>query len=233
MVLVDPSQMLLKTSPVPDPISNSVLVIDDDIKRILEQTDISDHDKANEYQQALNRYLNRISQYNIRDPKKATMNNNTLHNNTESNSKPFEVQADKIEARIIESVPPTLQKKAKLLLDHIKDSSDITWNKRGELIAQGQTLENSNVSDLIHETLRQRKKLGDEPSGWSTFANELRQSNVPQELIGNKTRWNKHKVAFVKDSPLFTTPTQSPFSTPRRPQSRRLKQQSGQPWLDY
>ena len=66
MVLVDPTHMLLKTSPVPDTLSDSVLSLDDEIKRVLESTSLSDHDKALNYEQVLNKYLNRVDHVNSR-----------------------------------------------------------------------------------------------------------------------------------------------------------------------
>ena len=66
MILVDPSQMMLKTSPVPDPLSDAVLDIDREMKSVLARTDMTDRDKALEYQQTLNRYLMRVNQYNKR-----------------------------------------------------------------------------------------------------------------------------------------------------------------------
>ena len=50
MILVDPSHMMLKTSPVPDPLSDAVLDIDREMKSVLARTDMTDHDKALEYQ---------------------------------------------------------------------------------------------------------------------------------------------------------------------------------------
>ena len=62
MILVDPAHMLLKTSPVPDTLSESVLSLDDEIKRVLDSTHLSEHDKASAYEQTLYRYLNKARQ---------------------------------------------------------------------------------------------------------------------------------------------------------------------------
>ena len=53
MILVDPAHMLLKTSPVPDTLSDRVLGLDDEIRQILESSNMSDHEKAKAYQQSL------------------------------------------------------------------------------------------------------------------------------------------------------------------------------------
>ena len=53
MLLVDPSSTLLKTNPVPNPLSETFLQIDSDIKQILETPTMSEHNKVLAYQQAL------------------------------------------------------------------------------------------------------------------------------------------------------------------------------------
>ncbi len=42
--------------------------------------------------------------------------------------------------------------------------------------------------DLINDTLRRRKHF--QPHGWQTFARALKETNVPQELVGHQERWN-------------------------------------------
>ena len=44
----------------------------------------------------------------------------------------------------------------------------------------------SNIIDLVNDTLRQRKHP--EPKGWQTFAQMLKESNVPRDYVGNKKR---------------------------------------------
>ena len=57
MVLVDPATMILKTSPVPNPTSETFMQIDADMKNILDTTTMSQHEKVKAYQQALRQYL--------------------------------------------------------------------------------------------------------------------------------------------------------------------------------
>ena len=104
-----------------------------------------------------------------------------------------------LEKVIIGTLPKTLQNKGKMLLDYLKEATDLRWNARGELLSGGEPIKGSNVSNLIHETIRTRK-LGDEPIGWKTYSNALKQSNVPSDLILNKPRWES-----------IGTPTTSPY----------------------
>ena len=233
MILVDPSHMLLKTSPVPDTLSDTVLSIDNEMRNILESSNRTDHDKAMAYQQALQRYLTKVGQVNRRGSNLIQTNQQkvtTFNQPTQTNNNPdtLPAQSDhnkilKLEDRLLESVPSTLTKKAKLLLDHIKETTDLTWNDRGEIISNGHPVEGSNLQDLVHETVRARKLQGDPPKGWNKFSSLLRASNVPLDLIGNKSRWN-----IVSDEPienvktpvsLVKTPVSHPHSKERKSRS--------------
>ena len=222
MVLMDPTHMLLKTSPVPDTLSDSVLSLDDEIRRVLESPALSDHDKALTYEQVLHKYLKRVDHVNSRHLQKPPFS----ANHTASVPQQDPLKSDsfgktvKLEKRVVDSLPKTLQKKGGVLLDHIKDTTDMTWNERGELIVKGQTLNGTNVSDLIHELLRSRK-LGQKPEGWSIFANTLKESNIPTDLIGNKARWDSTDEPEQLKSPSFESPS-TPFN-----QSRRKRKQRG------
>ena len=211
MVLVDPAHMLLKTSPVPDTLSESVLSLDDEIKRVLESSSLNEHDKALTYEQVLHKYLKRVDRVNSRHLQKPSFPTN--HSATVTQQESLEngtgEKKVKLEKRVVDSLPKTLQRKGGVLLEHIKDTADMTWNERGELIVKGQTLSGSNVSDLIHELLRTRK-LGHEPKGWPAFANALKESNIPTDLIGNKARWESTTEPELAKSPnpqSLTTPT--------------------------
>ena len=263
MILVDPSHMLLKTSPVPDTLSDTVLSIDDEIRNILESSNYTDHDKASAYQQALQRYLTRVGQVNKRGPnlfptsqQKAIQESTPVQSGDNSDNvadgksdKGPDVNNEKIlklEERLIQSVPVTLSKKAKLLLGHIKDTTNLTWNERGEIISNGQPVAGSNLQDLVHETVRARKHLGDAPIGWDTFSRFLRTSNVPLDLIGNKSRWNSNDTSETDRSRTedrVTAKKRDHSSWPRRSSSSRSRQHhqrqgSSRPkepflWLSY
>ena len=232
MILVDPAHMLLKTSPVPDILSETVLSLDDEIRQVLESQTLNEHDKASVYQQTLQKYLTKVNQSNTRALQSQPYSNNTSRqisdlNVPKENNTPMEEKTVKFEKRVVDSLPKTLQKKGGVLLDHIKDTTDLTWNDRGELIVKGQTIGGSNVSDLIHEILRARK-LGYEPKGWSIFADSLRDSNVPIDLIGNKLRWDASSgvSSSIPIPSELTTPTNRKGSAKR---GRRRQDQYSAP----
>ena len=61
-----------------------------------------------------------------------------------------------------------MKRKTQLLLDDVKDNPDICWNEEGEVVYQGQTMEGTNVSDLVNDVLRYRERAAD-PRGRETF----------------------------------------------------------------
>ena len=60
-----------------------------------------------------------------------------------------------IEADVVDTVPKTMQAKARRLMEHLK--RDIAWTTRDELIHEGVPVAGSNVVDLVNDMLRKRK----------------------------------------------------------------------------
>ena len=98
---------------------------------------------------------------------------------------PESVKQDMVDDEILETVPKTM--KAQLLLKKMKSSPNISWNEKGELKYKGETVQGSNVVDLVNDVLRKRNYFN--PQGWETFGEALRETNVPQDLIGHEDHW--------------------------------------------
>ena len=98
--------------------------------------------------------------------------------------------------KIINSVPTTLQRKARLMLQLLEQHPKMSWNDQGEISYAGKRIAGSNIIDLVNDMLRSRKTVAS-PRGWETFARGLAEVNVPQEAVGNKARWSwmqKHQT---------------------------------------
>ncbi len=189
MVLVDPTQMIVKTSPVPDPLSDSVLQLDTAMKHILENETMSEYDKLTAYQQTLHKYLKRVNQSTSRQW------NNEFQSGIQTKTVPDQgittnEKIIKLEKRVLDSLPKSLRGKGSVLIQHLKEATDLNWNDRGELTVDGDIVEGSNISDLIHETLRSRK-TSDTPRGWQRYIDTLVDSNVPREFLSNKARFDR------------------------------------------
>ena len=210
MALVDPRMLDTLRSPPPpppptDPLGKKVQALDDEMKTILDRKDLDDRTKVTLYNQVLQRY-NVLSDKHVKEPVRVVTVNES---GTGAGAgvvegavgAPATSATSEIEADVVDTVPKTMQAKARRLIEHLK--RDIAWTARGELIHEGVPVAGSNVVDLVNDLLRKRKT---DPTGWQPFARQLRAMNLPMELVGNVTR-----RAYTRQA---TTPTMT--STPGR-----------------
>ena len=140
-------------------------------------------------------------------------------------------QLSATDKQIIDSVPKTMQNRVKLLIQKLKDHSDVSsWNDNGQLVLDGSTIPNSNIVDLVNDIMRKRKGFNPEHS--STFAKALAKINVPEDCVRNpdridSIRWHRRLqdsqapgLSFVSDS--VEAPTEVPRRTPKSPTTSSL-----------
>ena len=101
-----------------------------------------------------------------------------------------------IEADVVDTVPKTMQAKARRLMEHLK--RDISWTARCELIHEGVPVAGSNAVDLVNDLLRKRKT---DPTGWQPFTRQLRAMNLPMELVSNVARRDYIRQATTTQIP--------------------------------
>ena len=207
---------------IPDPRLTNYHKLDGDMQSLLtdDRPTTTDDETLKVYNQKLMRQRMMHYQYaNHRPPVKVEVvqpsnaaanvasNNGVSH--PVSNSNP----SDDTEREIYDSVPKSMQRKAKLLIDKIKSRSDMRWNDKGELVYKRKVVPGSNIVDLVNDTMRKRKHF--EPTGWEVLATGLKEANVPQELVGNSRQWDYMKKAQAaeeeeeEDSFGFSTPLAS------------------------
>ena len=227
MALIEPR--LLERLQAPEckaptnPTVKAMCSLDRDMQDILDRDDLSEADKMREYNAVLQRYLTYANKYDNRPPVKVQIENtNAQTDRVDQSDKSVETPFEK---EVLETVPDKMKKKAKLLLGRIRASSVMDWNDRGELVYEGKALPGSNVADLVNDVLRQRKHFN--PKGWEIFAQGLKETNVPQELVGHQGRWDYMQNPV--DSPIredagFYTPKQS---------SKKKKKGQRLPWSPY
>jgi hypothetical protein len=155
--------------------------LDKKMQTILDREDLSAEERLKLYDQSFTRYLNVYDDYRAR---------------------PEPVKQDLFDDEILESVPKTMKAKAQLLLKKMKSSPDISWNEKGELKYKGETVQGSNVVDLVNDVLRKRKYFN--PQGCETFGEALREANVTQDLIVHEDRWR-----FITQTKRTQTTTES------------------------
>ena len=87
------------------------------------------------------------------------------------------------ERRIVDGLPRQVRRKGKLLFRHMRDDPQrFNFLKSGELLAEGEVIPGSNITDLIHFATRKRPTARP-PPGFEEFRELLHESNVPREAI--------------------------------------------------
>ena len=184
MALVDPR--LLKslhenTTPQP-PVDNILRDIDAEMTSILgSDADVSE--KVRLYNQVLLRYNEMTKTRAAKPTPVVVMKAATVDNEAAAPVETAAVGQSTEPANIVGTLPKTLQEKGRQLLVRL---STVAWNERGELMHGGVAIHGSNVVDLVHDLLRNRKTT--DPVGCRQFANQMRAANVPMELVGNVAR---------------------------------------------
>ena len=103
--------------------------------------------------------------------------------------------------------------RATAILNHFKERPDvITWNKTGEVKLEGESIPQSNISDLISDALKARKNFN--PTGSKDFFRDLSNINMPKDLVRNEKRWKEAQMdsSFSKEGSLLGSPCASPSS---------------------
>ena len=96
------------------------------------------------------------------------------------------VETNELDGKIIKSVGTNMKKKAELLLDHLKKSKVVKWNAQGQVSYRGREIPNSNIIDLVSDTMRrQTRKHHPQAAGMVEFAQALKESNTPNEYVQN------------------------------------------------
>ena len=66
--------------------------------------------------------------------------------------------SSKINQRIMDSVPTTMKKKARLLMSMLQDHPNLSWDEDGTVKMYGQPIQGSDIIDLVNDVLKQKKK---------------------------------------------------------------------------
>ena len=200
----------------------------------LEKDDLPEDTKATMCAQQLQRVNQLKNQVFRPEPSPVQMITHTQQTMTsESDSTTPSQQLDATDKQIINSVPKTMQNRAKLLIQKLKDHSDvISWNDNGQLVLEGSIVPNSNIVDLVNDVMRKRKGFNPEHS--NTFAKALAKINVPEDYLRNPDRidsicWYRRLQDSQAPGPSFVseTPTEVPRKTPKSPTTWLLFMESG------
>ena len=198
----------------------------------LEKDDVPEDTKTTMYAQQLQRVNQLKNQVFRPEPSPVQMITQTERMMTsESDSVTPSHQLNETDKQIIDSVPKTMQNRAKLLIQKLKDHSDvISWNDNEQLVLEGSIVPNSNIVDLVNDVMRKRKGFNPEHS--NTFGKALAKINVPEDYLRNpdridSKRWYRRLQDSQAPGPSFVSetveaPTEVPRKTPKRPMTSAL-----------
>ena len=208
MALVDPRLLDTLRSPPPpstDTLGKKVQALDDDMKTILDRKDLDDGTKVTLYNQVLQQY-NVLADKHVKEPIRVVTVNESVTGSGSGSEGAVRAPSSGLEATVLDTVPKTMQAKARRLMEHLK--RDVAWTARGELIHEGVPVVGSNVVDLVNNLLRKRKT---DPTGWQPFARQLRAINLPMALVGNVAR-----RAYIRQATTATPSRRSATTTTPR-----------------
>ena len=118
-----------------------------------------------------------------------------------------------MESDIIDSVPATMKSRARQLVRKLKSNQLIVgWNDQGHMIFKGKVFPGANITDLVNDSLRQRKNFN--PEGWELFSKALGHLNVPKVVVRNENRLGLIREYKMKGLPEEIPPTPQKTRSP-------------------
>ena len=156
----------------PNPNVSATASLQRDLSSVMANEDLSEAEKSQLYGQTLHKFKTAHQ--------KALKETSLFSSSGPSSSKMNQL--------VIDSVPSTMKRKAQLLVSHLKNNPNVSWEDDGTVKLYGKSIPGSNIIDLVNDVIRHRK--GSKPTGWQAFAEGLRDMNIPQDVIGNRERWD-------------------------------------------
>lgn len=207
MVLVPESMLLELKGKVPNPPEFSAAIgLGQQLDQIESRTDLTPEEKTALYGQQLYRYQNYLAQARIQQNSLASVAAAAAATRTPAAAAAAAAPADgaaapadgaaapdgaipktrEMDQQVIRSVSNKMQRKAGLLLDHLKKSNVIKWNDDGEISYRGEPIPGSNIVDLVTNTMKTKSsaRLPVLP-GSNEFAQALKETKVPRDYLVN------------------------------------------------
>ena len=141
---------------------------------------------------------------------------------------------------VVKHIPKTVHPRATAILNRLKERPDvITCDKTGEVKLEDENIPQSNISDLISDALRARKKFN--PTGSKEFFCILSKINMPKDLVRNEKRWKEARMdsSFSEEGSLLGSPQALPSSKYFQTLLKRHDEKASKPkqtkehWLKY
>ena len=184
-----------------DILKDSMHSLDDKMKSILDNNLLTTEEKVKQYARTLDDYLLFVNKFKRREKGKYSI----VRPDEEEDTDDEEIESQKflnIKQTLEKTLPKTLQKKGELIVDFIEKSPNHSITNKGEIVVNGKIIENSNIVDLVHYQLRQRKKIVNPPYAYPQFFESLNEMNVPKQILKRKEK----PISFAAKGKKSSTP---------------------------
>jgi hypothetical protein len=163
------------------PITSGMLQNDIQMSHILQHPDLDDDEKQKLYNASMERYLELRRQ---KDSQVPTVRFAPIKE---------EKNVSLPDAMVVETVPKRMRERATAIMNRLKTRPDIiTWDNTGQVKIEGESIPQSNISDLVSDAVRARKNFT--PSGSKEFFRALSKMNMPKDLVRNDERWKQESI---------------------------------------
>ena len=151
------------------------------MSNVLQREGMSDDQKQKMFNAELERYLE------LRQQKESQIPSVRVTDNEKGQHQPETQLSDVV---VVEPIPKSMRSRATALLNRLKTRPEvITWDKIRQVKIEGETIPDSNISDLLSDAMRSRKNFN--PTGAKEFFQALSKLNVPKDLVRNEERWKE------------------------------------------
>jgi hypothetical protein len=160
--------------------TDTLSAMDKEMHEILYSNETSDELKWKSYNQVLQRYLHHVSK--SQEPVEIEV----ISNEPESHHAVFDrdpFTPDDLLPSLESVVPKRLLQRAKTLYFLLKQGDIVSWDKNGVVAVDDKFILNSNILELIKNSVVSRKNT--KPTGWSKFALALQDCDIPRGILGD------------------------------------------------
>ena len=187
MVLVPESLLMELKGKLPkSPECQATLGLGYELDRIQDREDLDPQEKAGLYGQQLSRYRHYLEKARSEGKTQSLPPATPTTASGEVKTPQAPAETRDLDAKVIKSLGKNLKRKAGLFLDHLKKSKVLNWNARGQVSYRGHSIPNSNIIDLMSDTMRMKsRKNHPQPAGLSQFAQALKEIGTPHEYVQN------------------------------------------------
>lgn len=188
------SSFLERSKPLP---TKELQSLDKSMLQIINNSMLSTDDKVQAYNRVLSEYQSMTSY--------PTINSDTF--NEPSNN----IQEEPIYDPLI-SITSQYKNKAANLLSLLKKSNKIKVLPNGQVSIKGNTIAQSNISDMLNKAVNSRANKRDIP-GWDEFEQLIEEENIPRFLLNNRyTSASSVSAKPVSIRPRRTIPVKSVYN---------------------